>query len=1829
MKIKKQSILILILIIFFSFLLTMSSRIYAQLNITDPTLHIYAQVLYYGEFEKDLETKKLIIEILGSDINHQEIFENYIINDGWINVELGLDPNNPLDPRIFDTKDSKIKISIEDELGSPPSSIIAINNAAKTVFSHIAAETPTGNLFPSILGNQNKVLVVNDTGDSFNYLSIETILNILNYDKNEIAEFFNIEQNDNKYFLIIKDNKYEKISITNLYDTLELNTFVRDNVVPKIEGNMNKVLQVDETGTHFVFTDLIQTIDVDEVRATMNLFAGEGSNINKILLWNDIKNVFEAQPIDTLQFFKKSDLNLSYNNQTNEISLGNQNSINIGNLKDNTDSQDLEFNSETTKLSITGASSEIYLVSQFVINDELNNTKEALIEKINSINMTISNMNLALDANNNLKLLNTESEIDLNRYIDNTDNQQLGFNEEEGILMLDNSVSINLKELGANIGTDDQILSYNPINNTLTLENSSLGDINLSHLKDNTDVQTLSMSGSILSVTRTGTVNSEIDFLDYLGNAATANIGIDVQGYSDHLTALAEDEVLDIANINHGEYMIKSAGEQDQLWVANENGIGDWQEPHQLSLTNGSLSLLGSNSSVDLNQYQQILSVDENFILHLSPQGGSVNLSVDGDGIGSDEQTIKQFYLSENKLILEFENAEIVSVNLTSLDTKLTADEIMNLGYIKSAAITQLSIDYAVSDNELEGQLRDAYQESNNVQTATLLAGIELANQEQIATLTAGYELADQEQIETLTAGYELADQEKIVALTAGYELADQEKIATLTAGYEIADQEKIVTLTAGYESADQEKITMLTEAYKVADEEIVTELRSLFEAEDILLNNMIDNLDISLSGDLLTLTNGSNQSVDLSNYRQTITFDNNYLTISNGSSINFGATLGNDNQLITEFSITSNILKLTLDNGGVLTANLSSLDTTLTEADISEFNYIKIDTINNVIAEFESEDTENITTLTTGYELADQQNINEITNDYQVADDVMEIVLIDGYQAGDRSTSASIMQAYQLADQQLKISITEEYVSANEDQISTLTQAYIIADDTMLENLREGYINNDEIISINLTQGYRDEDIKIKSELTQEYSLGNSTQEDIIIANYINADAVMSENIMMEYLEADEQISSNIHTAYQLADDNVSANFTAEYKQENQNQTNRIRQAYQSKDNNLQTMIMSEQAYIIADNIALNTLTSNYTTNDINLLNSIKSEYQSANVIQNNLITNAYEAQDSIIRENFENSDAVIENRIENLNLSLGNDHKLRLINDDTVITEINLSSLDQELSIDLSSKELTITDGGSVNLSAIDTNLSEDTIRSYISEVGFLTSLNGVNWNTIVGIPSGFADGVDYIHYEEECYPSIGGETPPCLVPAVNADDVNNDFTLFLSENYEWDTPLKKSEIEALGFLTKVTAANIEDDAVDTSKIDNNAITGEEIVADAVTEQKIADGAITSIKISDNTVKSADIGTLSDGKIISIDWADVTGKPETFSGSINGNESSPTLVPTPSNDNYYLQGDGTWVNLTHNHNYQTADNHSHDNLMTNQAHGSTQYLTQNEHNNLPPLLNKSDHDDEHNNFAVKNHGHVGIEDPNEDDLKKYLNGTGNYSEFPTGGDVPGPETRPMLPWFGYDPFIEEAIGWIGYISGHSVYDEFVAQNHTWGNGHNTGGDNISFRIVNSSYDDDTIAALRRNGSWIGWSDKRLKTNISTIKDALQKIKNIRGVRYQRKNENNQPLGDYEVGVIAQEVQKDIPEIVRQNSDDEFLTVNYGALTALLVQGIKELSREKNQEIISLNTQLDEYDKQINVELNELKTKNKKLKKTLAKLTETLNYLEAKRVVK
>jgi hypothetical protein len=76
--------------------------------------------------------------------------------------------------------------------------------------------------------------------------------------------------------------------------------------------------------------------------------------------------------------------------------------------------------------------------------------------------------------------------------------------------------------------------------------------------------------------------------------------------------------------------------------------------------------------------------------------------------------------------------------------------------------------------------------------------------------------------------------------------------------------------------------------------------------------------------------------------------------------------------------------------------------------------------------------------------------------------------------------------------------------------------------------------------------------------------------------------------------------------------------------------------------------------------------------------------------------------------------------------------------------------------------------------------------------------------------------------------------------------------------------------------------------------------------------------------------------------------------------------------------------------------------------------------------------------------------------------------------------------------------------------------------------------------------------------------SDETHKENISTIKNALNKVKNLRGVEYDRKE-----TGEHQIGVIAQEIEKIIPEVVYEN--DGIKSVAYANLVGLLIEAIKE----------------------------------------------------------
>jgi hypothetical protein len=100
-------------------------------------------------------------------------------------------------------------------------------------------------------------------------------------------------------------------------------------------------------------------------------------------------------------------------------------------------------------------------------------------------------------------------------------------------------------------------------------------------------------------------------------------------------------------------------------------------------------------------------------------------------------------------------------------------------------------------------------------------------------------------------------------------------------------------------------------------------------------------------------------------------------------------------------------------------------------------------------------------------------------------------------------------------------------------------------------------------------------------------------------------------------------------------------------------------------------------------------------------------------------------------------------------------------------------------------------------------------------------------------------------------------------------------------------------------------------------------------------------------------------------------------------------------------------------------------------------------------------------------------------------------------------------------------------------------------------------------------SYPLDVTGTIRATGDIIAFSDVRVKENIKTIKSSLDKVSKLRGVEFNKIGEDEKSIG-----VIAQEIEKVIPEVVK--TDDEGMkSVAYGNISGLLIEAIKELKAE------------------------------------------------------
>jgi len=119
------------------------------------------------------------------------------------------------------------------------------------------------------------------------------------------------------------------------------------------------------------------------------------------------------------------------------------------------------------------------------------------------------------------------------------------------------------------------------------------------------------------------------------------------------------------------------------------------------------------------------------------------------------------------------------------------------------------------------------------------------------------------------------------------------------------------------------------------------------------------------------------------------------------------------------------------------------------------------------------------------------------------------------------------------------------------------------------------------------------------------------------------------------------------------------------------------------------------------------------------------------------------------------------------------------------------------------------------------------------------------------------------------------------------------------------------------------------------------------------------------------------------------------------------------------------------------------------------------------------------------------------------------------------------------------------------------------------------SGSSNFTFDVATNSV---SIGGTCSAANFNSTSDINLKENIETVSDALKIVLDLRGVKFDWKK-NQAPS----IGVIAQEVEQVLPELVTQSNPK---TVNYDGIIGVLIEAIKELKSEVDSLKNSINNQ-------------------------------------------
>lgn len=158
-------------------------------------------------------------------------------------------------------------------------------------------------------------------------------------------------------------------------------------------------------------------------------------------------------------------------------------------------------------------------------------------------------------------------------------------------------------------------------------------------------------------------------------------------------------------------------------------------------------------------------------------------------------------------------------------------------------------------------------------------------------------------------------------------------------------------------------------------------------------------------------------------------------------------------------------------------------------------------------------------------------------------------------------------------------------------------------------------------------------------------------------------------------------------------------------------------------------------------------------------------------------------------------------------------------------------------------------------------------------------------------------------------------------------------------------------------------------------------------------------------------------------------------------------------------------------------------------------------------------------------------------------------------------------------------------------------------------------------------------MATLYPNGSmWIGGvltqaSDQRVKKNVEPITDATDKLLALRGVTYQFRDDlpGEKFPEERQLGLIAQEVEKVVPEVVLTDKDG-YKSIAYQNLVALLIESAKDMharGTSQEQQIVALEGKNSEQAHSISELKGELERQQAELAQERAEMLSQLDSLK------